>query len=76
MGISTILLINVFYYFIYRGEYAFFEQYKVEKDTPWPWKTDRAAWIKLVKKALVQCVFNNIIINFFCLTFTAWCYNW
>jgi hypothetical protein len=76
MGITTILTLNGFYWIIYRGEYAFFEQYKVEKDTPWPWKTDPVGWRKLIKKAVLCCIFNNIFMNFLCLTFTAWCYNW
>jgi len=25
-------------YLIYRAEHPFFEQYKVQKDKPWPWK--------------------------------------
>lgn len=76
MGITTILLLNGFYWLLYRGEYAFFEQYKVEKDAPWPWKQDPVAWRKMIKKALAYCIFNNVIMNFLCLTFTSWCYNW
>jgi len=76
LGITTILAINALYWVIYRNEWEFFEQYKVEKDTPWPWKTDPVAWRKLVKKAVIQCIFNNTIMNFLCLTFTAWMYNW
>lgn len=71
-----ILLLNFLYWGLYRAEIPFFEQYKIEKNIPWPWKTDPEGWRKLVKKALAQCIFNNIVMNFLCLTFTSYLYNW
>jgi hypothetical protein len=46
LGTTMILSLNAIFWVIYRGEYAFFEQFKVEKDYPWPWKLDAEAWHK------------------------------
>ena len=52
LGTSMILSLNAIFWLIYRGEYAFFEQFKVEKDYPWPWKIDPVGWRKLIKRGL------------------------
>ena len=51
-GASVILLINFVYYFIYKYEFEFFEQFKIEKNQPWPWKTDPVGWRKEATSAL------------------------
>jgi hypothetical protein len=76
LGTSMILSLNAIYWVLYRLEWDFLEQYKVEKNHPWPWKIDPVGWRKLIKKAVAQCIFNNVFMNFLCLTFTAYCYNW
>lgn len=76
LGTTMILALNALFWLIYRGEYQFFEQFKVEKDYPWPWKLDPEGWRKLVIRGTKQCIFNNIFLNAVCLTGTAWMYNW
>jgi len=43
LGTSLILLINAFFWLIYRWENPFIEQYKILKQ-PWPWKIDPEGW--------------------------------
>ena len=52
-GPQVILLINLFYYILYKFEFPFIEQYKVDKDE-WPWKQegDDGKWRKRMIKAL------------------------
>lgn len=51
-SVSVILMINFVYYFIYKYEFEFFEQYKIEKNMPWPWKTDPVGWKEEAKAAI------------------------
>ena len=77
LGPFTIITLNSMFSFIYWLEHPFFEQYKVRKDVPWPWKTaDKDQFFKLVKKALLVCMFNNIITNAMMLFLYCYIYNW
>lgn len=76
IGTLITLIILVIYYVVYKLEFSFIEQFKVEKKKKWPWKTDYNAWSKVVINGLFRTVFNSIFVNSICLTFYAWCYNW
>lgn len=79
IGTILSLFILAIYYVIYKLQLSSIEQYKVEKNKEWPWKTNLTnylAWRKLVINGLFRTVFNSIVVNFMCLTFYAWCYGW
>ena len=40
-GTNLLLTVNGLFYFVYRAEWQFIEQFKVEKDQAWPWNQDR-----------------------------------
>jgi hypothetical protein len=74
-----IVQLNAVYLWIYRAEIPFLEQYKVEKDVPWPWKVEGKyeEWKALVIKSFIQCMFNNTVINvgmllLYCQVFYGW----
>ena len=75
-GGSLILVINLFFWFLYRNEFPFIEQYKIEKDQPWPWKTDPEGWRKIVKKAIIVTLFNNTVVSLSGITLLACAFNW
>ena len=54
----------------------FIEQYKIEKNQPWPWKVDYEGWRAQCIKATVVCIFNNTIINFLVLCVVGHVYGW
>ena len=41
---AQILIYNAAFWFIYRNEFAFIEQYKIEPDKAWPWVIDPEGW--------------------------------
>jgi hypothetical protein len=51
MGSTLIFAINLAFFIIYR--YGLFAKYKIEKDQPWPWESDREGWRDLVKRATI-----------------------
>jgi len=57
----NIYAINLGYLFIYMVDLPFFEQYKVQKDKPWPWKVNYPDWHNKVMKACFAVFFNNTI---------------
>ena len=71
----TIALCSV-YYFLYHFEFAFIEQYRIEKDKPWPWYIDEEAHRTKVIKALKWVLFNNIFTNAIISIVYAYFYNW
>lgn len=71
-----ILLINLVFWAIYRLEIPFIEQFKVEKNQPWPWNADPVGWRVQVKKAIKQLIFNAVFVNFLGLVFTSYMHNW
>ena len=75
---GTVLMLATLgvYYCIYKMEFPFIEQFKVEKNKPWPWKTDYPAWRRIVVAGIYRSIFNSIFVNFICLSFYAWCYDW
>ena len=56
----TLLLGNLFYYFLYKGNFEFFEKFKAQKE-PWPWKENPQAWDKLFRRSLKFTLFNLIV---------------
>jgi len=47
------LMFAAFYSVLYYFEFPFFEQYKIQKDKPWPWKQgDGKTWNHLLKRAI------------------------
>lgn len=76
IGTVLMLVILGLYYIIYKLEIPFIEQYKVEKNKPWPWKTEYYAWRKTILHGIYRSVFNSIFVNFFCLSIYAWAYDW
>lgn len=75
-GIGMILGLNLIYWMIYKLEHPFVEQFKIDKDRPWPWKEDYESWRQLCLKALLMCVFNNTVINAAVLVTVCYAYNW
>ena len=69
------LIVCLPYWFLYRYEFSFIEQYKIEKHKPWPWYTDPDHRYKVVK-ALSLMVFNSTITNALNQSFWAYMYNW
>ena len=53
LGCNMIVQLNLIYWAIYRAEIPFFEQYKVEKDQPWPWKVDPVGFRSLVIRSFL-----------------------
>lgn len=49
--------LNLLYWFIYRIEHQFFEQYKISSE-PWPWQSDPQGFRNLVKRILLAHAFN------------------
>lgn len=78
MGSALIIVINLFYWFIYYNKFRLFEQFKIEKDQPWPWEVEekREGFIDLVKRATARCLFNNTVVTFFCCYLTCHMYGW
>ncbi len=61
VSIPNLVFFNIFYVTIYLVELPFFEQYKVEKDKPWPWKANYDDWIDKLFKAIRLVIFNNLV---------------
>jgi sterol desaturase/sphingolipid hydroxylase (fatty acid hydroxylase superfamily) len=40
-------------YFVYTKKIPFFEQYRVNKDKPWPWEENYEKWCQLLKRSLL-----------------------
>ena len=76
LGVSMIIELNLVYWVIYRLELPFFEQYRVFKEEPWPWKADPEGWRQKIIKAFLYCVFNNFFVNIGMLVIYSWLYNW
>lgn len=55
------IILNIMCFVIYHLEWDFFERYKINPN-PWPWKKDREAWVKLMRKSVIVVIFNNLII--------------
>lgn len=72
--INNLLLIAI-YGFIYSIELPFFEQYKIDKVRPWPWKEDPEGWVVLQKKAAKSLSFNLGVVNFFTTGALCWTYG-
>jgi len=56
------LAVTIFtFYVIYHIEHPFFEQYKANPK-PWPWNEDRKKWKNLLRKTVLQSLWNNLFI--------------
>jgi hypothetical protein len=47
---------------IYKMKNSWLEQYRLQKDEPWPWEVNREAWIKVLLKTIINVLFNNLVI--------------
>ena len=52
--IIFILIINAQFLIIYKAKFKFIEQFKIDKNVPWPWDVDYEAWRKDLKVAMIQ----------------------
>ena len=59
---ATLILGNLFFFFCYRGKFAFIEKYKSVED-PWPWESDKQEWNKLFWRSIRLSVFNAVVMN-------------
>lgn len=60
-NVSIFVLSNFFFMIIYKAEHPFFEQFKIQKDEPWPWQADPKQWRDTLNKTLKVVVFNNLV---------------
>jgi hypothetical protein len=77
--IGTILVYAILsiYYAIYKLEIPFIEQFKIDKEKDWPWKTDQYYnYRKIIINGLKRTTFNSTVINFLCMSLYAWVYGW
>ena len=58
---QLVIPVNFFYWFLYRNEFAFIEQFKIEIDKPWPWKADPEGFRKQVINAFLGTMFNSTV---------------
>ena len=56
-----VLIYNLVLWFIYHIEHPFFEQYKIDKNEPWPWYQNKEEWMVIVKKSVALVAFNNLV---------------
>jgi hypothetical protein len=75
IGLIMLTGTNLMFMLIYWLRLPFFEQYKVEKDEPWPWDKDPVGWKPFFRKTLKYFYFNNIVINFCMIYLYCWMYN-
>ncbi|KAL4444717.1 hypothetical protein ABPG74_015925 [Tetrahymena malaccensis] len=66
-----LILINSFTYYggslifmcIYKGEFKFFEQYKIIKNKKWPWNEDQESWKKIRNKTIFNSFLNLFVVG-------------
>ena len=56
------ILGNLYYFFFYKGNFAFFEKYKAVQE-PWPWETSKEEWDKLFWRSIKISLFNAVVMN-------------
>lgn len=71
-----ILLFNAAFWFIYHNQFAFFEQFKIEKDVPWPWDTDPEGYRKDATQAFKKVLINESFVNMIFSCILMWSYDY
>jgi 4-alpha-methyl-delta7-sterol-4alpha-methyl oxidase len=59
--LTVVITLQLFCLYCYKVQPAIIEKYRyVEK---WPWEEDRAAWMKFLKKSLLNYVLNQLVVS-------------
>jgi methylsterol monooxygenase/4-alpha-methyl-delta7-sterol-4alpha-methyl oxidase len=61
VGSLALLLIYGYYYLLYRYQFPFMEQFKIN-NLPWPWESNPETWSVYIKDAIKTAFFNQIVI--------------
>lgn len=61
-SITVTLLFNGSMYFVYTSKLPFFEQYRVNKDKPWPWEENPEKWKPLLKRSIRTTIFDLFLV--------------
>lgn len=74
--LGQVLVQNLIMLAVYRAEHPFFEQYKVKKASPWPWKSPNQAtrerFSKLLRRTLWTVPANILLIALPAIVLTYW----
>lgn len=55
------ILINIFFFILYKNKFAFFEQFKTEKEN-WPWEENKANFLNHLRKMFKTLFVNQFIL--------------
>lgn len=73
---SYLPIVNGFFFSLYYLEIPFFEQFKVQKDKPWPWHKEPERWRWILVRAFQRAFFNSTGMIQFGLAVLCYFYNW
>ena len=68
--------VNLVYWFLYRNEFPWIEQYRIYKEKPWPWKIDPEGWRIKIYWGIFYMLINTTITNYVTYVVYGYFYNY